>query len=151
MLTVNLNEKEGIAILEPDGDLSEKDFQSAARIIDPFIEKSGKLNGIIIHVKSFPRWDSFSALITHLKFIYGFRPPIFNIGTFQNDPETLKTIFSMHQYGKAVDIIIDEDNDFSHIAGGCNVLYQDGHVEWIRYPGEHPAGYMNAIMGRLIG
>ena len=26
MLTVNLNEIEGIAILEPDGELSEKDF-----------------------------------------------------------------------------------------------------------------------------
>lgn len=69
MLTVNLNETEGIAILEPDGELSEKDFKSAARTIDPYLEKSGKLNGIIIHVKSFPGWDSFSALITHLKFI----------------------------------------------------------------------------------
>lgn len=69
MLTVNLNEIEGIATLEPDGELSEIDFKSAARIIDPYIEKSGKLNGIIIHVKSFPRWDSFSTLITHLKFI----------------------------------------------------------------------------------
>ena len=69
MLTVNLNEIKGIAILEPDGKLSENDFKSAAKIIDSYIEKSGKLNGIIIHVKSFPGWDSFSALITHLKFI----------------------------------------------------------------------------------
>ena len=69
MLTVNLNEIEGIAILEPDSELSEADFISASKIIDPYIEKSGKLNGIIIHVKSFPGWDSFSALIKHLKFI----------------------------------------------------------------------------------
>jgi len=69
MLTVKLNEIEGIAILEPDGELSARDFTSASAIIDPYIEKSGKLNGIIIHVKSFPGWDSFSALITHLKFI----------------------------------------------------------------------------------
>jgi len=69
MLTVNLNEIDGIAILEPDGALSKEDFISAAEIIDPYIEKSGKLNGVIIHVKSFPGWDSFSALITHLKFI----------------------------------------------------------------------------------
>ncbi len=69
MLTVNLNETEGIAILEPGGALSKEDFLSAAKIIDPYIEKSEKLNGVIIHVKSFPGWDSFSALITHLKFI----------------------------------------------------------------------------------
>jgi len=29
---------------------------------------------------------------------------------------------------------IDDDQDFSHIPGGCNVLYMDGHVEWLRYP-----------------
>jgi len=69
MLTVNLNEIKGIAVLEPAGKLSENDFKSAAKIIDPYIEKAGKLNGIIIHVKSFPGWASFSALITHLKFI----------------------------------------------------------------------------------
>ena len=69
MLTVNLNEIEGIAVLEPDSELSEADFISASKIIDPYIEKFGKLNGIIIHVKSFPGWDSFSALIKHLKFI----------------------------------------------------------------------------------
>lgn len=69
MLSVNLDEIKGIAVLEPDGKLSKNDFESAAQIIDPYIEKSGKLNGIVIHVKSFPGWDSFSALIKHLKFV----------------------------------------------------------------------------------
>ncbi len=69
MLNVGLNQVEGIAILVPDGELTEEDFQSAANLIDPYIEKAGKLNGIIIHVKSFPGWDSFSALVSHLKFI----------------------------------------------------------------------------------
>lgn len=69
MLTINLNEVDGIAILDPDGELTASDFKSAARIIDPYIEKSGRLNGIIIHVRSFPGWDSFSALMTHLTFV----------------------------------------------------------------------------------
>ena len=25
-------------------------------------------------------------------------------------------------------------NDFNHVPGGANVLYMDGHVEWVRYP-----------------
>ena len=29
--------------------------------------------------------------------------------------------------------------NFNHIPGGVNVLYMDGHVEFIRYPGETPA------------
>jgi len=66
MLNVKLNEPRGIAILEPDGKLSEEDFKSVAGIIDPYLEKSGELNGIIIRAKTFPGWNSFSALITHL-------------------------------------------------------------------------------------
>jgi len=69
MLKIKLDEKESIAILEPGGELSKADFKAASDIIDPYLEKSGKLNGIIIYVKSFPGWDSFSALITHFKFI----------------------------------------------------------------------------------
>ncbi len=33
--------------------------------------------------------------------------------------------------------IIDESY-FNHIPGGGNVLYMDGHVEFVRYPGEWP-------------
>ena len=44
--------------------------------------------------------------------IYGFRPPEFNLGTILSDgEETLKAPFSQHQYGRAVDIIIDADGD----------------------------------------
>lgn len=28
---------------------------------------------------------------------------------------------------------------FNHMPGGCNVLYMDGHVEFLRYPGAHDA------------
>jgi len=69
MLNITLDKEKGIAILEPDSELSESDFKNASNIIDTYLEKSGKLNGIIIHVKSFPWWDSFSSLIAHLKFI----------------------------------------------------------------------------------
>jgi len=69
MLKVILVGEDGIAMLEPDGALSQQDFESAAAIIDPFIEASDKLNGVIIHTKAFPGWDSFAALLGHLKFV----------------------------------------------------------------------------------
>lgn len=50
--------------------------------------------------------------LTGLKPIYGFRPPVFNLGTIETAPEsTLKVPFSMHQFGRAIDFIIDEDGD----------------------------------------
>lgn len=69
MLSVEIDEVKGIAILEPDGPLSQGDFESAAKIIDPYIEKTGQLHGLIIHTKAFPGWDSFAALSSHLRFV----------------------------------------------------------------------------------
>jgi len=69
MLKINLDKENKILKLKPDGALSQQDFQSVATIVDPFIDEFKKLNGIIIYTKSFPGWDSFSALIKHLQFV----------------------------------------------------------------------------------
>ncbi|MEE9369637.1 MAG: STAS/SEC14 domain-containing protein [Pontiella sp.] len=69
MLNVQVDTETGIALLEPQGALTQSDFETAAAQIDPFIEELGKLNGLIIHVEHFPGWDSFGALSSHLKFV----------------------------------------------------------------------------------
>lgn len=44
--------------------------------------------------------------------IYGFRPPSYNLGSIDNDGDkALKVPLSMHQYGKGLDFIIDNDKD----------------------------------------
>ena len=69
MLSVEIDEVNGLAILEPDGPLAKGDFESAAKVIDPYIENTDQFNGIIIHTESFPGWDSFAALASHLRFV----------------------------------------------------------------------------------
>jgi prepilin-type processing-associated H-X9-DG protein len=39
---------------------------------------------------------------------------------------------------------------FNHIPGGCNVLYLDGHVEFVRYPGKAPVNDVMAGFGSLF-
>jgi len=46
MLSVEIDEVNGLAILEPDGPLTKGDFES--------IENTDQFNGIIIHTESFP-------------------------------------------------------------------------------------------------
>jgi len=36
--------------------------------------------------------------------------------------------------------------DFNHVPGGSNVLYMDGHVEFLRYPNKFPVSYAWADM-----
>lgn len=86
MLTIDLNESDGIAVLKPAGKLSESDFKSAAKIIDPYIEKVGKLNGLIIHTSSFPGWDSFSAMMTHLSFVKNHHKNIRHVALATDSP-----------------------------------------------------------------
>lgn len=69
MLNITLNEATGIILLEPEGKLEKEDFEKAAAIIDPYIEKEGKFNGVMIHTRSFPGWDSFGTMIKHLSFV----------------------------------------------------------------------------------
>ncbi|MDF7806932.1 STAS/SEC14 domain-containing protein [Pontiellaceae bacterium B12219] len=69
MLNVTLDKETGIALLEPHGALIQSDFENAARLIDPYVEATGKLNGLIIYTEKFPGWDSFAALVSHLKFV----------------------------------------------------------------------------------
>ena len=69
MLIVKLDKENSLALIEPVDALDVKDFQAAASSIDPLIEEQGLLNGLLIHSESFPGWDSFSALVSHLKFI----------------------------------------------------------------------------------
>jgi len=69
MLSVRLDKENHVAILEPDGPLSEGDLRSASKKVDSMIEESGRLKGIVIYSKFFPGWDSISTLTSHLRFM----------------------------------------------------------------------------------
>jgi prepilin-type N-terminal cleavage/methylation domain-containing protein/prepilin-type processing-associated H-X9-DG protein len=46
------------------------------------------------------------------------------------------------------DVLSTETDNYNHVPGGSNVLYMDGHVTFIRYPGDQP---VNAVMARVTG
>jgi hypothetical protein len=69
MMNVSMDKENSIAIIEPLDALSEKDFEYAKSIIDPYIEENKHLKAIVIYVESFPGWDSFVGFISHMKFI----------------------------------------------------------------------------------
>lgn len=58
-----------VLILSPEGAIEADDFQRIAREVDPLIEDGGPLNGVMIRAESFPGWEDFAALSSHLKFV----------------------------------------------------------------------------------
>lgn len=49
------------------------------------------------------------------------------------------------------DLVTTRVQDFNHIPGGANVLYLDGHVDFIKYPGEFPCSEQFASVAGIFG
>ncbi|MCL9775323.1 SpoIIAA family protein [Vibrio methylphosphonaticus] len=84
MMHVEIDETNGIAILSPDDKLSTTDFKAASATIDPYIERNGKLNGLIISVETFPGWESFRDLKSHFSFVKNHHQEVKNIAFVTN-------------------------------------------------------------------
>ena len=71
MLKIDINSEKRTVFLEPEGHLSKQDFESLAQQVDPFIDRCGDLNGVLVHASKFPGWDSFAAFVEHIQFVNG--------------------------------------------------------------------------------
>ena len=69
MIAFELHRDKGVLVIEPKGALSADDFREIDRTVDPYILEKGKLPGLLIDAPSFPGWDSFAAIIEHMKFV----------------------------------------------------------------------------------
>ena len=69
MIHFELLRDQGILVVTPTGPLEKGDFELLTKEVDPYIAAAGKLAGLMIYVKSFPGWESFGALVSHLRFV----------------------------------------------------------------------------------
>lgn len=71
MMACELLERGRIAILrpEPEVPLSAEDFRVVAGLVDPFIEATGPLKGVMLDARVFPGWQDGRAVWAHLTFI----------------------------------------------------------------------------------
>ena len=69
MLAFHINPIDGILSLQPSGPLQASDFEALTRDVDPYIEKNGVLNGLIIEAPQFPGWADFAAFLSHIRFV----------------------------------------------------------------------------------
>jgi hypothetical protein len=69
MIQHELLREQGILILKPEGALRAEDFAALAGSVDPYIQQHGDLKGLMIEAPSFPGWENFAALLSHLRFV----------------------------------------------------------------------------------
>lgn len=69
MLDYEIDAARSIVIVRPEGPLDKEDFVRLAKAVDPQIEAAGNLAGVIVDAPSFPGWDDFGALVSHVRFV----------------------------------------------------------------------------------
>jgi hypothetical protein len=70
MTDYELDKANRILRVRPESSLDKNDFAELAKAVDPGIETSGDLAGLIIDAPHFPGWDSFGSVVTHIRFVH---------------------------------------------------------------------------------
>ncbi len=69
MIDYDLDTAHSILLVRPQSRLEKQDFVELAKAVDPQIEASGDLAGLVIDVTSFPGWADFSSMVSHFRFV----------------------------------------------------------------------------------
>jgi hypothetical protein len=69
MIEYDLDTEHSILLVRPQSALEKDDFVELGKAVDPQIEATGDLAGVIIEAPAFPGWESFGAMVTHLRFV----------------------------------------------------------------------------------
>jgi hypothetical protein len=69
-----------ILYVRPKSALTQGDFVQLAKTVDPYIEETGDLAGLIIEAPTFPGWESLGAMIGHFRFVRDHHQHIKKIG-----------------------------------------------------------------------
>ena len=84
MIHVELNVETGIAEFRPEGALSKNDFDAAANMVDPYLDTHDTLNGLIINTETFPGWESFGAMVKHVRFVKNHHERLLHVALVTN-------------------------------------------------------------------
>ena len=69
MIEYDLDAEHSILCVRPKSRLEQDDFVKLSEAVDPHIEATGGLAGLIIEDRAFPGWHSLGAMVTHFRFV----------------------------------------------------------------------------------
>jgi hypothetical protein len=84
MIEHSLDTANSILYLRPQSSLEQSDFVHLAKAVDPYIEETGSLAGLIIEAPTFPGWESLGAMVAHIRFVRDHHKHIKKIGLVTN-------------------------------------------------------------------
>ena len=86
MIEHTLDTEHSILFVRPKSALEQSDFEQLAKTVDPYIEETGDLAGLIIDAPTFPGWKSLGAMVNHFRFVRDHHKHIKKIGLVTDSP-----------------------------------------------------------------
>ena len=86
MIEHNFDTVHSILHVHLKGPLEQGDFAELAKTVDPYIEKTGDLAGIVIEAPAFPGWESLGAMAAHFRFVRDHHKHIKRVGLVTDSP-----------------------------------------------------------------
>ena len=80
MIEYNLDTEHSILHVQPKSAIENDDFVKLAKAVDPHIEATGGLAGLIIETPGFPGWRSLGAMVNQFRFVRDHHKRIKRIG-----------------------------------------------------------------------
>ena len=80
MIEHTIDTVHSILYVRPKSALAKDDFLKLAKTVDPYIEKTGDLAGLIIDAPAFPGWETLGAMATHFRFVRDHHKHVKKIG-----------------------------------------------------------------------
>jgi SpoIIAA-like len=80
MIDYDLDTKHSILQVQPQSAIDRDDFVKIAEAVDPHIETTGGLSGLIIEAPGFPGWKSFGTMVNQFRFVRDHHKRIKKIG-----------------------------------------------------------------------
>lgn len=68
-MKMDLDRDAGVLVVEPVAPLSQADLAELAGLLDPYLEKAGRLKGLMIDTRALPGWDGLATMLAHKDFI----------------------------------------------------------------------------------
>ena len=75
-----------VLTVRPTGPLRAEDFNELAQVVDPYIERTGGLHGLVLQVGHFPGWDDLPSALRHLRFVRDHHRKVRRIAVVTDSP-----------------------------------------------------------------
>jgi len=124
MIEARLLREDGILVVSPVDTLEATDFERLRLLVDPYIEEHGELKGLLIDVETFPGWEDFSGLLSHLRFVHDYQQRINRVAAV-TDSDFLAILPQVADYFAAAEVrrfdYTDRDLALNWLRTGINL------------------------------